>query len=122
MYRFRIVWRRVTLKGRREQYLRYKESARGLVLAKVAHYAARYRVKPRRIFIKNSKTRWGSCSKNGNLNFHYKIALLPEHLANYLVVHEVCHLAEFNHSPTFWALVAREIPDYKIMRKEIRNI
>ncbi|MDE1924740.1 MAG: M48 family metallopeptidase [Patescibacteria group bacterium] len=76
----------------------------------------------KKIFIKNLKTRWGSASKNGNLNFHYKILFLPPHLASYLVVHEVCHLKEFNHSKEFWALVASELPDYKKLRKELRLI
>lgn len=120
--RFRIVRRRISLKGRREAYLKYKEEARVLVTKRVAHYSSIYGVTPRRIFIKNSKTRWGSCSKNGNLNFHYKIALLPAYLAEYLVAHEVAHLKEFNHSVAFWALIAQEIPEYKKVRKELRML
>ena len=122
MFGYRIIRRRVTLKGKRSDYVLHREEARSLVHARVAHYAGVYRVKVRKVFIKNSKTRWGSCSKNGNLNFHYKIIKLPEHLANYLVVHEICHLLEFNHSAQFWAHVAQEIPDYGAVRKEIRNI
>jgi predicted metal-dependent hydrolase len=117
--RYRVVYRRVTLKGRRAHYLRHKERARALAQSLVRHYARAYNVPVKRVCIKNLKTRWGSASKNGNLNFHYKLALLPDHLANYLIVHEVCHLKEFNHSPKFWSLVGQQLPDYKKLRKEL---
>jgi predicted metal-dependent hydrolase len=116
------VRRRVTLKGRRQQYLLHKERARTIANERARHYAHIYGVSVRKIFIKNAKTRWGSCSKNGNLNFHYKIALLPPYLANYLVVHEVCHLREFNHSKKFWALVAQEVPDYRALRLRLKKM
>lgn len=117
-----MPWIRVTLKGRRAQYLRHKEAARVLAHRLVQHYAAAYNVEVKRIFIKNLKSRWGSASKNGNLNFHYKIVLLPPQLAEYLVVHEVCHLEEFNHSQKFWALVGQQLPDYKKLRKQLRSM
>lgn len=75
-----------------------------------------------RVAIRNQRTRWGSCSKRGNLNFNYRIASLPLHLADYVIVHELCHLGEFNHSPQFWNLVARAIPDHRERRKELRGI
>ena len=74
-----------------------------------------------KINIKNQKTRWGSCSKKGNLNFNYKIALLPQHLADYIIVHELCHLGEFNHSRSFWNLVAKVFPEYLGIRNELRR-
>ena len=59
--------------------------------------------------------------KKGNLNFNYKIALLPPKTADYIIVHELCHLKEFNHSPNFWKLVAETIPDYKIIRLKLKR-
>ena len=55
------------------------------------------------------------------MNFNYKIALLPERLADYIIVHELCHLEEFNHSQKFWNLVAKEIPDYLNARRELKK-
>jgi predicted metal-dependent hydrolase len=108
----------------RAEYARYKEQARELAERKVSQWNAwpGYSFKVGRIFIRNQKTRWGSCSARGNLNFNYKIALLPERLADYLVVHELCHLGQMNHSRKFWDLVALAIPDYKERRKELRKI
>lgn len=111
----------VSKKEEKQEYLKYKEKAREIAIAKVTHYAMQYKLMWKRIAIRNQKTRWGSCSRHGNLNFSYKLALLPEGLANYLIVHEVCHLKEFNHSDRFWNLVAQTIPDYKTKRDALKN-
>lgn len=103
-------------------YVKYKEEARALVHARLAHYNQFYNFTYHTVAIRNQKSRWGSCSKRGNLNFNYKIALLPPYLADYIVVHELCHLGELNHSEKFWQLVARTTPTYKEMRKELREI
>ena len=103
-------------------YLQLKETALKLAQEKVAVFNQQYNLTYRRISIRNQKTRWGSCSKAGNLNYNYKIALLPERLSDYIVVHELCHLKEFNHSRRFWDLVAQTLPDYKERRKEIKNL
>jgi predicted metal-dependent hydrolase len=106
----------------RKHYLRLKEDARALVHARVGYFNAFYRQPVKKIFIKNTKSRWGSCSQQGNLNFNYKIILLPPAVADYLIVHELCHLAQFNHGPAFWALVARACPNYRALRSELRAI
>lgn len=107
-------------RGRRE-YVKYKEHARALVHERLAYFAPIYGIRFKRVAIRNQKTRWGSCSRNGNLNFNYKIALLPSHLADYIVVHELCHLLEFNHSKRFWTHVERSIQDPHTRRKELRS-
>lgn len=103
------------------QYLKYKEVARGIVHRKLEEFNKIYNFKYNKISIKNQKTRWGSCSRSGNINFNYKIALLSDRLADYIIVHELCHLGEFNHSKNFWNLVEKTIPDYEQRREELRK-
>lgn len=109
-------------KNNTNEYLRLKETALKLAQEKVSVFNQQYNLSYRRISIRNQKTRWGSCSKVGNLNYNYKITLLPERLVDYIIVHELCHLQEFNHSRRFWDLVVRTLPDYKERRKEIKNL
>jgi predicted metal-dependent hydrolase len=104
------------------RYLKHKEQAREMIRARLEHYNAFYNFSYKRIFIKNHKSRWGSCSKKGNLNFNYRLVHLPQHLADYVVVHELCHLGEFNHSKRFWALVEKTVPDWRERRRELMRI
>ncbi len=90
--------------------------------ALISRLNAHYGYAVRRVFIKNSRSRWGSCSEHRNLNFNYRLLFLPPHLAEYVVAHELCHLREMNHSPAFWALVAETVPQYKSARAELRKI
>lgn len=106
----------------RKDYLKYKDLAKEIAEKKLDHFNVAYGFSWKRVSIRNQKTRWGSCSRSGNLNFSYRIAYLPEKFSDYIIVHELCHLGEFNHSRNFWNLVAKTIPDYKRIRKEVRNI
>lgn len=99
-----------------------KDKAYELVVEKLDIFNKFYNFKYRKVSIRKQKTRWGSCSRNGNLSFNYRIIDLPEKLADYLIVHELCHLKELNHSSRFWNLVAKKFPDYKIIRKELRRM
>lgn len=101
-------------------YLKYKTQASILAKKRLEYFNTFYNFKYNRITIRNQKTRWGSCSKKGNLNFNYKIALLKENQADYIIVHELCHLREFNHGERFWDLVEKTIPDYKELRKSLK--
>jgi len=113
--------------GRRE-YLLHREVARAFVLARLAVFAPLLGgpgvpgVSFARVAIRDQKTCWGSCSRKGNLNFNYKIVFLPPHLQDYVIVHELAHLRELNHSPRFWALVASVIPDWRAARRELRAL
>ena len=97
------------------------EQAVEVVPKRVAHYAARMGVTYGRITIRHQRTRWGSCSSNGNLNFNCLLMLAPPEVLDYVVVHELCHRLEMNHSPRFWAQVERVLPDYKVSRKWLRE-
>ena len=103
----------------RRAYALHKEAARRQAYAKIALFAPAYGVSVSAVSIRDQKTRWGSCSRNGRLSFNYRIALLPERLAEYIVVHELCHLLAFDHSKRFWALVARTVPEHKSLRKTL---
>ena len=93
-----------------------------LFSAKVAYYAAVMGVSYGRITIRDQKTRWGSCSSKGNLNFNYRLAYLPEELLDYVVVHELAHRIYMDHSERFWQKVAQYFPDYKNCRKKLKEI
>ena len=114
--------RRMVVKNRRRHFIQYREKAREVLEARLAHWNRFYGLAWRTVSIKNQKSRWGSASRAGNLNFNYKLVLLPPALVDYVIVHELCHLKELNHSPRFWALVAKTIPHHRALRKELRRI
>ncbi len=89
---------------------------------KVEHYARIIGVTYGRITIRNQKTRWGSCSSKGNLNFNCQLMRLPEELQDYVVVHELCHRKEMNHSPNFWKEVKNIMPDYQERRTRLKQV
>ena len=109
------------MKKRRRFTIKKREQARRFVENRIKYFNGFYNFKINRISIKNQSSRWGSCSEKGNLNFNYKIIYLRPALADYLVVHELCHLGQLNHSKKFWALVQQTIPDYVKLNKELRR-
>ena len=88
---------------------------------KVRRFANILGVSVGRITIRSQKTRWGSCSAKGNLNFNCLLMLCPEAVRDYVVIHELCHRKELNHSAAFWAEVERYCPDYRIHRKWLKD-
>ena len=98
-----------------------RATARALAHARLSHFNQYYGFSYSRVFIRNQKTRWGACSAKGNLGFNYRIAFLPPELADYVIVHELCHLGQFNHSRAFWELVEQQIPNHKELRHELRT-
>ena len=113
---------RIIIKKTIKDYAENKEKALSLVKSKVVYFSKLYEFEYNRISVRNQKTRWGSCSKKRNINFNYKILFLTERLADYIIVHELCHTKELNHSKNFWNLVKEILPDYKKLRKEIKQI
>jgi len=103
-------------------YKKEKEKAKKIITERVNHFGKLYGFEFDRISIRSQRTRWGSCSKNGNLNFNYKLIYLSEEIMDYVIVHELCHLDQFNHSKRFWFLVSEIIPDYKELRRELKKL
>lgn len=89
--------------------------------AVVEKYAAQMNVTYGRITIRNQKTRWGSCSGKGNLNFNCLLMLMPEEIRDYVVIHELAHRMEMNHSKAFWSIVEKFDPDYKAHKLWLKN-
>jgi predicted metal-dependent hydrolase len=110
-----------TIKRSRGDYKKYKQDALNLANARLSYFNQHYGLTYKRVTIKNQKTRWGSCSRHGNLNFSYLLSLLSPELADYIIVHELCHLKEFNHSRNFWNLVAETVPNHRELRKRLRS-
>lgn len=106
----------------KKEYQQYRELARKIILRKIQYFNSFYNFSIGRVSIRRQKTCWGSCSQKKNLNFNYRIIFLPEHLSNYIIVHELCHLREFNHSEAFWKLVAKMIPNYQELKKQLHHI
>jgi predicted metal-dependent hydrolase len=117
---FKKYGKSVFIKDNKREYLKNKEAAMNLAEERVNYFNKFYKLKFNAITIKRQKTRWGSCSKKGNLNYNYKILFLPKHIADYVIVHELCHLQEFNHSKKFWNLVAMAAPGYLEIKRELK--
>lgn len=97
------------------------DKALELIPPRVAYFAQRLGVTYGNITIRNQRTKWGSCSSKGNLNFNCVLALVPPWVLDYVVVHELCHRKHMNHSPDFWAEVEKEMPDYAQLRKWLKD-
>jgi len=123
---FSYIRRPIFLTRSRNLYLANKEAARAMIMGRIGHfmnyYGVRHGISIGRIVIRNQKSRWGSCSKKGNLNFNYKLAFMPQEVRDYIIVHEICHIKEFNHGRGFWQLVSETVPDWKKLRKELRRM
>ncbi len=97
------------------------QKAREIFPERVEYYAKKMGISYGRITIREQKTRWGSCSSKGNLNFNWKLTLMPPDILDYVVVHELAHRREMNHSRAFWKIVEQMLPDYKERRKRLRE-
>lgn len=96
-----------------EQVKKLADQAVEYIPKRVKYYAEKENFIYNKITIKNLVSRWGSCSTKGNLNFNCLLMLTPDYVIDYIVVHELCHLREMNHSEKFWAEVEKIIPDYQ---------
>lgn len=103
-------------------FQKHKEHARALIHSRLAYYAPLCGVVYKRVAIRNQRRRWGSCSSLGNLNFNYRLALLPIELCDYVVVHELCHLKQMNHGPLFWVEVEKVLPNYLELEMRLKQL
>lgn len=99
----------------------YGDRASTILSEKTLHWAAKLNVKPQRITVKDQKTRWGSCSSKGNINYNWRIIMAPPDVIDYLVIHELCHLRVPNHSAAFWQEVAQLSPFFKQHRTWLKD-
>lgn len=98
----------------------YRRQGRRVFAERVAYWNTQFGFSYGRIAIRDQKSRWGSCSRQGNLNFNWRLLLAPLAVLDYIVIHELAHLKEGNHSPRFWELVAEKCPDYRAHREWLR--
>lgn len=100
---------------------RLKEEAGAYIGSRCPFFAKQMGVSYQKIGITKAKTRWGSCSSKGNISFSYRLMLTPKDAIDYVIVHELAHLKEMNHSQKFWAIVGKMMPDYKERRRLLRE-
>jgi predicted metal-dependent hydrolase len=112
----------MSAEARAAHYKEHKEAARIFVHKRLKELNAGYGFSWGRVAIRKNTSCWGSCSSKRNLNFDYRILFLPAHLQDYILVHELCHLQEMNHSKHFWVLVAQTVSNYAACRRELRHV
>lgn len=110
-----------TEKLTREKVIALAEEALKVIPERVEYFAKVIGVTYGKITIRNQKTRWGSCSSKGNLNFNCLLMLAPSEVLDYVVVHELCHRKQMNHSKAFWLEVEKVLPNYKEVRKWLKE-
>jgi predicted metal-dependent hydrolase len=99
----------------------YRKQAERVFAARARAFAEEMGLRVERIFIRSPRTNWGTCSAKRNLGFNWRLVLAPLPIIDYVVVHELAHLAQLNHSPDFWKIVGRYCPDFKERRKWLRE-
>ena len=108
-------------KGREVFITWYRNHAQRIIEERVDRYKDRFEEIPRGIRVIDLKYRWGSCASNNHLNFHWKIILAPMTIVDYIVVHEMAHLIEKNHTPEFWEIIGNVLPDYEQRKEWLRR-
>lgn len=100
----------------------YRTTAKRILREKTDEYAKRMNVKPAAVKVTGAQTRWGSCSGKNSLSFSWRLVMADESVIDYVVVHELAHIKEHNHSPRFWAVVEGVLPDYKLRKLKLRAL
>jgi len=100
----------------------FKAQAEIILNERVRYFAARLNMQPSEVAINNNKTRWGSCDTKRRINLNWRAVCLAPNLFDYIVVHEFCHLLEFNHTKNFWTIVQTILPDWRVLRKHLKQM
>ena len=108
-------------KANKTEYQKRKKEARKIIEDRINDLNKNFQFAFNRIAIRNQKTCWGSCSRKKNLSFNWQVAYLSPELQDYVLVHELCHLQELSHNQKFWNLVGNFMPEYKKLRKKLKN-
>jgi predicted metal-dependent hydrolase len=119
----KLITFHVTDRRRYKQHIQewYKQQTYRIIADRLPILAGRFNVKYNKVSVKNQKSRWASCSKNGNLHFNLLLAAAPSTVIDYVMIHELMHLIEFDHSLRFWQLVKEADPDYMKHREWLLN-
>lgn len=104
-----------------ELKLWYVEQFKAAISERIPFFSKKLGVNPCKITIREQKTRWGSCSSKGNINLNWRLIMAPDQVLDYVVIHELCHLKQMNHSAAFWSLVAGSFPSYQLCRKWLKE-
>lgn len=117
-----LIDQKVASPQKRREYIEkwYRGLAKETIERRVRYFAGRVGESPNKVTVKTQKKRWGSCSSLRNLNFNWKLIMMPQEIMDYVVVHELCHLKEMNHSDSFWKLVGDVLPDYRKCREWLK--
>ena len=99
----------------------YKVQANEIIINRVKELGENYNLIPSSVFIKNQKSRWGSCNSRKEIRLNWRLILMPYSVMDYIIIHELCHLEHMNHSKEFWNLVGKFIPNYKDSEKWLKN-
>ncbi|MBU0574542.1 MAG: M48 family metallopeptidase [Candidatus Margulisbacteria bacterium] len=99
----------------------FRNDAREMITERLERYSRQTGIRYNKVKITSAQSRWGSCTSRGNLNFSWRVMTLPLEVVDYVVVHELMHIVEMNHSKRFWSKVAGVLPDYKERRKRLRG-
>ncbi|QCT70457.1 hypothetical protein SAMN04515624_104129 [Eubacterium maltosivorans] len=100
----------------------YRSEAKKVLTEKVHYFAEHMHAKPTNVRINAARTRWGSCSGKNSLNFSWKLMMAPERAVDYVVIHELAHTFEHNHSSAFWSIVTAFMPDYKMQQSILKEL
>lgn len=99
----------------------YIEQSKEILKNRVEYFANLMQLNYNKIVVMNNKRRWGACSQNGVLKFNFRLCMLPHKVIDYVVIHELTHLLEFNHSPNFYIIIESIMPDYKRQKEELKK-